>query len=1840
MSGWTMDSTHKKSTDAMSNNASQHSRNERDDSTMLSHDETLSHKHSPVRMSTHNTAAAESQVAMAEYGGMQAKAMPMAANPSTQYKDAGMPSLSAQANTQQRVGSGASKHMTPGQGNPAETERPYYGLSSSFFKRQSVGRDGGDSPTLGHHFSSRFQSEGTGAPVPSENSHGPRESNNVNENRSSSWDESHETRALDATAAGATASSSSKKKKNKKKKKGQGQSGYSGSDEGATSGSASGALGQQIHLVHSAGPRHAVMPHHIRKPTHAGNNSTSDQGGMIGIGDQGGMTGIGEQSRTIGTGDQGGLIGIGDRAGTGSHGDQGGMIGIGDRAGTGSHGDQGGMIGIGDRAGAGSHGDQGGIIGTGDQDSHTMAAPAHSIHFAGTRSHHKAPLSRDAPPELEKALHFEASHATAFPSTKRDSSDERVHSHGQSHRDHTSSERLDEPVVSIGELPRHERFSGPLEYLEDNSGGGPGTETRGDSKHRGTHASAAKVAAGLAGLGTAAAAAGQFGSPMTHHDPSAIQKQDHAPQGSFFTQPDTFNHKAASSSHAHDSRNSGERPGATYAPSAPPSQDHHDHHKATRIETIHKPYHGLSSYTGPSRQSQASEHIETIHQPYAGPEPGTGTKSDVGGATSTPSGSQTLNRRTTWFGFGVPVKEKKVKPPTKARPLSFGYGYKDHAKAYKADWKERSKAERSNDSPVISNIALQHPGSEAGPSAHSFSPSHDHTAQAEQSLHMASMPKKGHYLTHSKSLSAKSPSSPRVMPGYIPANMRRSHLPPPQSALTTSSTISAVGSPIVTPSSSLQIQSVSPQRPGAGNSPQIHSFSPSQDRPVHVEETWHTSNMPRGHYLTHSKSLNSKRQSTPREIPSFAPPSLRRSHVPTPPPQISAGNQMNSRSTRAMAATGAAAVPLSLAATSSLGRNSHHSTAAALPTPKTDVSLYDEEQGSYPRGEKDVHDNPAPSAHPSRVTELSVSSSSDHRLAPLVMASVPAYDAAAEASRLASSETSPIHNQLRRPSTAAMLKKPNADLSLYPEEEGAYSHREEDRHENPAPPAHPTGVTEEIQLDEKDMHGHHDAHLTMTDKVKDALGGLHMPSLSSKNSKKKKKKKAATAAAVTATGAAGVAAALRSMTPEPGDTQDDGSISARKVEPVSTTPSTILVTDKATTTHSITKNAGSASAAATAAVAAGAAASHNRKMSRLLRKGSNGADKSVDDNELAVKSAGTHVGKDSETAEAMIPASDFAVHSKGVHNNTTVVEDDDDMEAAVIRAGEQAAMTVQTTSTKAIVFADEAEGSTSRQPGDFAVIESTTTTAVIESTDEEVEEEDGKKKKVKKVKVPLKTRISKATSSSAAAVSSAASHSAAAVSSAASHSAAAVTAAAVSSAAAVSAAAVAYKERQPVGERPVLLLTEDDVPVPPMPQVSHKLALTEDDVEKPVVPAVSHLLTLTEEDVEKPTVPVVSHRLTLTEDDVDKPVPTLSAPPVLRLTEDDVVKPDPSSASHPVVPKVQPKLVSTSMVKVTTAPRPMIPEHPVKGKDLKFPKVVMPVVVMPRMRAPRVPHISKPKMFKFSAPKMPHVRMPTLHRKSKVAPEVIKTTTVIQAVPVAAATVAAVAKPEPVRTFVINPPAAAHASTSKAVPTFTSKLVEPIEQVPVKPEPIKTFVLDAPPAVQAAPKAVPVITSKLVEPRVEPPKTDWVQPSAAYVPPPPQPKVEASHAHQPTPAPTSDNGETVLWVKKTYTTHHYYDSEDEDELDEYGYRKDRDISRYVTPMKSNSGRYTSTDGPKTDRLEYNIRNHTRPAGYQGQPVQKQQAYNFQPDQKQEQQGQHRLLDNNMGYNTQPRQSAF
>ncbi|KAG0208639.1 hypothetical protein BGX28_000447 [Mortierella sp. GBA30] len=1837
----------------------------------------------------------------------------MKSNVLSQHKDANLQSpqsLTAQANTKQQP-----------------QVAPYYGLSSSFFKRAGVGRDGGDSP-MSTQDTPQFKPAGIGSNTQSSfsafqatDSHRTSDPLEQAYRKSSLEEQTSSSAGTYATGATApdsmpsTSSSASKKKKSKKKKSGQDQALQAGVAEGRT----------------------------LRDENPEPKDTKSSSGQMKG-------------------------------------------------------------------------------------------AHSTSIHYAGTRSQHTAPIPQTAPAHLEKEMHFEAAHATAFPSAKHDGSVEKARRH-----DH-EPENLDTPIVNIGQLPRHERFSGPLEHLGDNA------QVQGGN---GDHGTATKVGPGIIGLGEAAAAARQFNSPMTHHDPSVIQKEDYAPQGAFFTQPSTYNEGASSSS------------------SAPSKHQRNQHHTA-RIETIHEPYHGPSSRAESSQNTHAPMHIETIHESYKGSDP-TSSDRQAPGSTSATSSSSASKKRTTWFGFEVAAKVKKEKPPGSQRPLSFGYGYKEHAEAFKAAKRASSNVDSSkgisaaglspagSSSPVVSSLQPQHPGAGTRPLSHSFSPSQDRPVHIQEAMHAPGAPK-GHYLTHSKSLGFKKPSSPRVMPSYVPPNLRRSHLPPPPPAAAQPtqpaddfSTISAAGLPIESSSAAPHTQNVQRQLSRAKTGPEMRSFSPSQDRPVHVEETWHTSNLPKGHYLTHSTSLRSQKPSTPRGIPSFAPPSLSRSHVPTPPSPLPVVGQSSNTSAGAMAAGAALAVPMAMATgvrdlgesqhqhyghkvetmsslASDQGHREHHSTATILKKPKADLSLYHEEESSYPRGEEDKHENPPPStqhvpvieetssstaasaasALPIAAAAVGVVSSSQtprrrHSIAVMLKrpkvdlslypeedssyprgeedrhenpppsaqhgpvieapsssatgscpgvagATVPTTAAALGAAALTSSHASSSRRQ-RRHSTAAMLKKPKADLSLYPEEESVYPRGEEDKQENPTPSEHPVGAVEEVQLDEDKMHAHHDAHMTMTDKLKGAIGSVHMPLLSSKSSKKKKKKKEkASAAAAAGAGvgsaalasallddpnkagggqrAAGVAAALRAATPEPGDVHE--AISARSIEPVLDTPSTVLVTDKATTTHPsgqaalrgpviasattgnnlheksyvgtsthadgrhTTSNVAGPLAAATAAIAAGAATSHNRKMSRKLKKERAAAEA----NAPVTHPPETHVSKASETAASAIPAADFAAHSRTVDGKTGL-GGDDDIEAAVIRAADNAAMEVENTSRKPAVSTHDAgtvpetEGSTSAvaTPGDQVDVQSADAAGVksddrdnVKDLGEDEEGEDETKKAVKKEKVPLKTRISKATASSAAAV----------------------TAAAAATGAAIAASAEAYKDRQPVREKPTLRLTEDDVPKPSMPQVGHIMTLTEDDVPKPIVPTVSHVLTLNEDDVHKPTVPIVSQRLTLTEDDVDKPVPKLSAPPVIQLTEDDVVKPDPSLAPHPVVPKVEPKLVSTSAVKVANAPRPMIPAHPVQGKDIKFPKMKMPVFVMPRPKMPKMlkiskpkmPRISKPKMPKFSAPKLPHVHMPTLRKKSaKVAPEAVQAAGVpgtaadgaVEELPIAegsaaSTAVTAAAATEPVRTFVVNPPPVK--DVPEVTPTITTKLVEPLHLTQGGPaatptgttatsttnrvEPIQTFVVDPPPVRETTSKPTETIRTKLYEPIVTPSKSEEVVHSMPYIPPPPaieagagaagaaaealgDPKgtSKASLNEYPLPPegysgplPSVNEGDSLIWVKKIHTTQEFYDSEDEDDIDEYGYRKDRDVSRYVTPMTT-----PFDDGKKHDYVDYNLKNHTRPDGYQGVPVTSQQVYNYDPSQQQQQQQQqeqpqqqhhqHRLFGINLGQRSQPRQSA-
>ncbi|KAK3833070.1 MAG: hypothetical protein JOS17DRAFT_91173 [Linnemannia elongata] len=189
----------------------------------------------------------------------------------------------------------------------------------------------------------------------------------------------------------------------------------------------------------------------------------------------------------------------------------------------------------------------------------------------------------------------------------------------------------------------------------------------------------------------------------------------------------------------------------------------------------------------------------------------------------------------------------------------------------------------------------------------------------------------------------------------------------------------------------------------------------------------------------------------------------------------------------------ALAVPAGMGATLS----EHHSTAATLKTPKKDLSLYDEEESTYPRGDEAVtQENPA---HPSVVEDI------------IEVNKFPKEALAAIAAPAVMAATLPEHH-----STAAALKLPKKDLSLYDEEESDYPRGDEnDQHENPA---HPPGVKEIVEVtavpaaSETVFDGtRRSSQSSLKEKVKGAFSGFHMPKMGRKKDEKDAEVETATA---------------------------------------------------------------------------------------------------------------------------------------------------------------------------------------------------------------------------------------------------------------------------------------------------------------------------------------------------------------------------------------------------------------------------------------------------------------------------------------------------------------------------------------------------------------------------------------------------------------------------------------------------------------------------------------------------------------------------------------------------------
>ncbi|KAF8942962.1 hypothetical protein BGZ47_005953 [Haplosporangium gracile] len=407
----------------------------------------------------------------------------------------------------------------------------------------------------------------------------------------------------------------------------------------------------------------------------------------------------------------------------------------------------------------------------------------------------------------------------------------------------------------------------------------------------------------------------------------------------------------------------------------------------------------------------------------------------------------------------------------------------------------------------------------------------------------------------------------------------------------------------------------------------------------------------------------------------------------------------------------------------------------------------------------------------------------------------------------------------------------------------------------------------------------------------------------------------------------------------------------------------------------------------------------------------------------------------------------------------------------------------------------------------------------------------------------------------------------------------------------LSAAAVRYKNGQPMRPIPTLKVTEKDVKKPSVPVVA------------------APLLTMTEDDVEKPEMPEVPEPIfTVTEDDVEVPYPVLTKHPVFTVTEDDVEYPSPLNAPHPAIPYV------------ASAPRPMLPARPVQGKDIKLPKV----------KGLKVPKLKKKKskVITTAATAVPEIET---HVVEPVKPVVILEVPepVVETVTTRVVEPVIVRKPEPA---VVEPPKVVEAH--KPVAVEVPKVVEAAKPVIVEPPP-KPIIVEAPkpkPVVIENPKPVelpkPVIIESVPKKVVEEP------PKPVVVDAPPKPVAVAASVPKPVPAPAGipdgysgtvpkiGADESLIWVKKVYTTNDYYDSEDEDELDEFGYRKDRDVSLYIAPSNKSSVRGgRGTMGVRVRQpVDYTLKKHAN-AGI---------VNSTQPRQR----------TTEGGYYTQPRQSAI
>ncbi|KAG0026966.1 hypothetical protein BGZ82_009206 [Podila clonocystis] len=789
-----------------------------------------------------------------------------------------------------------------------------------------------------------------------------------------------------------------------------------------------------------------------------------------------------------------------------------------------------------------------------------------------------------------------------------------------------------------------------------------------------------------------------------------------------------------------------------------------------------------------------------------------------------------------------------------------------------------------------------------------------------------------------------------------------------------------------------------------------------------------------------------------------------------------------------------------------------HSNAAALKKPKAKLSTFLEEQADYPRGDDKHHENKP--SHPL------------HKPIEVHEVQLPAA-------------TSRKSRRQRKNSKAAALKKATVPVGAFPEEEAAYPRGDGKHHVNmPSQPMHKPIEVKEVQLDAAHLHSHHDLHPTMgesaatavthgLESIKAMLGGIHMPAMPNPEAQ-------ATLASL------GAATAVHAATSHKEEHKIHGQ--------GATLPLMYGTPVHAASAHSPTKSAHiehhDPHVTHTAAAVPLAHVSHQAPAVVPVYH----AEPVVKVHTQAPKQAPAHAPAPMKASSA---STQHNVALGEHHRRAMDIHGITDDEENYFSADEF--KSPDTTSASKLKFG-----------GDPAVLKHNAPVSMIPPADNTI-----KASSVAQVGAPPHTSRSAAPLVAAAA----AIPIAGAIHHAERHEHKATTPQPHTGhthapSAPVAPHALAQEHIAPghshhaaaplmgaaaAGVKPdEVIVMESAMPKykeAPKPDPAHHIPISAVAPVIPIqasstqVPGLSHAAA--------PAAATVAAAAALhsARNKPDVPMQTTrTIKPELQLHEKDVTKPTPLNAAHPVIPvPTGVEYHSSTAAKVANAPRPIVPQEDIKAfktttalyddHPTSKPVAIGVKTVLPEAKTTHTSTTTTPTP--IPVPVVKHEKSTVTNIQPAPVPAVRPAVAAAVAVPVAAAAAATVHHH--------------HTSTPVETPTVSQQIQQQYQQShqTTAASSSNNRHVDVP--IQAASTSSTQTTnSRQVDMPIQMQHTTSSS-SNTVIPPP-----GYSGA-----IPAVNEGETVIWVKKVYTTHDYYDSDDEDAIDELGHRKDRDVSRYL-----------------------------------------------------------------------------